>query len=74
MQPEFLATWEEQLAYRGEWVDIFVEPDFQKQENRQGLVLGLDKLGGLRLRDRAGREFTLYMGEIRLRPVEQKEI
>ena len=69
-QPEFLRTWEELLAYKGEWVNITIESDSQNEEKRQGLVLGLDNLGGLRMRDRTGQEFILRMGEIRLRPVE----
>jgi len=71
-QQEFLKAWEEQLAFRGEWVEIIIEPGSESQEIRQGLVLGLDKLGGLRLRDRTGQEFTLRMGEIRLRPMEHR--
>jgi BirA family biotin operon repressor/biotin-[acetyl-CoA-carboxylase] ligase len=66
--PEFLKVWEEQLAFRGEWVDIIVEPGSDKQEVYQGLLLGLDCLGGLRLRDRSGQEYTLRMGDMRLRP------
>ena len=65
-QPMFLKTWEEQLAYRDKWVNI-VENGSIKHDVTQGLVLGLDELGRLRLRDRNGQEFSLCMGEIRLR-------
>jgi BirA family biotin operon repressor/biotin-[acetyl-CoA-carboxylase] ligase len=71
-RPEFLKVWEEQLAFRGQWVNIFIEAGSENQEVHRGLVLGLDNLGGLRLRDLIGRDFTLHMGEIRMRPLEDR--
>jgi BirA family biotin operon repressor/biotin-[acetyl-CoA-carboxylase] ligase len=71
-QPEFLKVWEEQLAFRGKWVDIFISAGYENREVRRGLVLGLDNLGGLILRDQRGQEFTLHMGEIRLRLQEDR--
>ncbi len=67
-QPEFMKTWEEELAFLGEWVDIIVEMGSEEKVDRQGKMLGLDKSGGLRLCDRTGKEFVLRTGEIRLRP------
>jgi BirA family biotin operon repressor/biotin-[acetyl-CoA-carboxylase] ligase len=66
-QPVFLKAWEERLAYRDKWVNI-IENGSNKHEVTQGLVLGLDDLGRLRLHDQSGQEFSLCMGEIRLRP------
>lgn len=71
-QPGFINAWEERLAFKGEWVNIIIESDTQNQDARTGLVLGLDEVGGLRLLDRVGQEFTLQMGEIRLLPIEKK--
>jgi BirA family biotin operon repressor/biotin-[acetyl-CoA-carboxylase] ligase len=64
---DFLDAWDECLAFKGEWVDVW-EGDLAAPALRQGKLLGLDKLGRLRLRDHAGEEFTLLTGELRLRP------
>ena len=72
-RPEFLHTWEELLAFRGEWVNIITESDSNERGTHLGQVLGLDNQGSLRLLDRAGQEFRLCMGEIRLRPIELQE-
>ena len=64
---DFLAAWEQHLAFKGEWVTIF-ENDPAGTISRQGCVLGLDDQGRLRLRDRSGEEFKLLTGELRLRP------
>jgi BirA family biotin operon repressor/biotin-[acetyl-CoA-carboxylase] ligase len=66
-EPDFLSAWDQHLAFKGEWVTIF-ENDSAGTISRQGCVLGLDEQGQLRLIDRAGEEFRLLTGELRLRP------
>jgi BirA family biotin operon repressor/biotin-[acetyl-CoA-carboxylase] ligase len=67
-EPEFLHTWEEQLAFRNEWVNIITGTGEADQQVHQGLVLGLDAQGCLQLRNPAGEIFTVRAGEVRLRP------
>jgi len=66
-KPEFLASWEEQLAFRGEWVTIKYDGGAEKQQARQGQVLGLDSQGRLKLRDPSGEAFVVQAGEVHLR-------
>ncbi len=66
--PEFLAAWEQNLAFKGEWVHIH-DPEFPcNQPSRQGIVLGLDSLGRLKLQDSSGETFLLLTEELSLRP------
>ena len=64
---EFLHAWEERLAFRNEWVRVSpgtgeaLPPEFQ-----EGQILGLEADGALRLRNRAGKVFTLHAGELSL--------
>jgi BirA family biotin operon repressor/biotin-[acetyl-CoA-carboxylase] ligase len=64
---EFLNTWEDQLAFRGEWVYLIPPTGGSTLQKRQAQVLGLDEQGYLKLRDRAGEIITLQSGEISLR-------
>lgn len=64
--PEFLQSWSDYLAFKGEWVRL----EGADLDLREGLVLGLDEAGGLLLRGRDGRVHTLYTGELRLRPMD----
>lgn len=66
-EPAFLQAWEEQLAWRGKWVNILSEG----QVIRTGQLLGLDEDGQLRLRDAQGKIFSITVGELRLRPAEE---
>jgi BirA family biotin operon repressor/biotin-[acetyl-CoA-carboxylase] ligase len=68
--PEFLRAWEESLAFQGEWVYAIIKGQAGAAHRRQGLVLGLDPQGQIKLRDRSGEIFSLRVGEIRLRPLE----
>jgi len=67
---EFLRAWEERLAFRNEWVRVLpgsgevLQPEFQ-----EGQIQCLEADGALRLRNRAGQAFTLYAGEVSLRPL-----
>ena len=73
--PFFLTAWEENLAFRGEWVYIF--PEESRPANQQGSapsvwqgqILGLAPDGCLRLRARSGDLITLRVGEVRILPV-----
>ena len=67
-EPDFLNAWEALLAFKGEWMIVY-ENDPAGSASRQGIVLGLDVQGRLRLKDRSGEEFRLLTGELRLRPV-----
>jgi BirA family biotin operon repressor/biotin-[acetyl-CoA-carboxylase] ligase len=61
----FIHTWEEQLAFRGEQVEIR-----DKQEStRMGVIEGLEIDGRLRLHDIHGKVFMVSNGEVHLRPV-----
>jgi BirA family biotin operon repressor/biotin-[acetyl-CoA-carboxylase] ligase len=72
MEPVFLRSWQENLAYLGEWVQLMTitqagEPGVLLA---QGQLLGLDLDGAVRLRTLAGEEISHRSGEIQLRPVD----
>jgi BirA family biotin operon repressor/biotin-[acetyl-CoA-carboxylase] ligase len=61
---ELIAAWAERLAYRGETVFIW-----QGEANpRQGILLGLEPDGSLRLRDEQEIEWIAHFGDVHLRP------
>ncbi len=61
----FLQTWEQRLAFRGEEVEVSLDTG----ERRVGVLDGLTREGGLRLRAAQGQTFTVHFGEVRLRPL-----
>ena len=61
----FPKTWEKNLAFRGERVEIWTEG----VPARTGQVEGLERDGSLRLRSHDGQVFTVQFGELHLRPV-----
>jgi len=67
-EPAFLDAWQGYLAYKYEWVTI--TDNFQSEDkiSYQGVLLGLDENGFLRIRTRAGEILTIKSGEIILRP------
>lgn len=66
--PHFLQTWEEQLAWRGEWVQILSNGETEKPAQiYEGTLLGLDADGAIRLRQADGRIKIIHIGESRLR-------
>ena len=67
-QATFMQAWENALAFRGEWVDIFTQPDTQSPPDLRGQLLGLDSHGALQVRRPDGEIVHLQNGEIRLRP------
>lgn len=70
----FLAAWEERLAYREAWVEIW--QDLASAESPHafarysGRLEGLNADGSLRLREHQGSIRNVSMGELRLRPAE----
>jgi BirA family transcriptional regulator, biotin operon repressor / biotin---[acetyl-CoA-carboxylase] ligase len=76
----FLQSWEERLAFRGEWVQVFPGQSPGKDglpHDLEGLpapiyegeIIGLAPDGSLRLRTRSGEAVIIHVGEVRLGPV-----
>lgn len=61
---DFLAAWENCLAYRGEEVRI----DVPGNKVLEGTVLGIDSQGNLRLKIKSGGELAVLAGDVHLRP------
>jgi BirA family transcriptional regulator, biotin operon repressor / biotin---[acetyl-CoA-carboxylase] ligase len=64
-KPAFLQTWEKNLAFRGDQVEIQAEG----VEPETGKLEGLEADGHLRLRSLNGQTFTVQFGEVHLRRV-----
>ncbi len=64
--PDFIRAWEHRLAFRGEWVQIYIEG----QDPLEAQIGGLDMDGSLRVRDRMGEIHHLQAGEVQLRLVD----
>ena len=62
---EFLEAWEQNLAFRGQQVQV----EAGSGNPVIGEVLGLDSDGGLRLQDEHGKSIIVQFGEVHLRPV-----
>lgn len=65
---EFLQAWEDNLAFRGQWVELS-QGAHDLSGIRIGKVIGLDSDGSLRISDRSGKLATVQVGEIHLRPI-----
>jgi BirA family transcriptional regulator, biotin operon repressor / biotin---[acetyl-CoA-carboxylase] ligase len=65
--PEFMHTWENHLAFRGEWV----EASQTGKAALHGQVVRIDQDGNLILLDASGKEISITAGDIHLRPVDQ---
>jgi BirA family transcriptional regulator, biotin operon repressor / biotin---[acetyl-CoA-carboxylase] ligase len=63
--PEFFTAWEDNLAFKGEWVRI----SGASGPEQTGRVAGLSPSGSLRLVDQQGNEFQVNAGDVSLRPV-----
>lgn len=61
---EFMAKWEELLAYRGRQVQV----EMGGADLVTGSVSGLGTDGSLQLRDQDGKSLTVQFGDVRLRP------
>lgn len=64
---EFLQAWEDNLAFRGEWVQLQLD----RSEPVEGRLLGLGNDGSLRLELPGGDEISFQAGEVRLRKVDR---
>ena len=61
---DFQQAWESRLAYRDERVQVITGGNVPEQ----GILLGLDPAGGLRLQLSSGEERIFQAGDLRLRP------
>jgi BirA family biotin operon repressor/biotin-[acetyl-CoA-carboxylase] ligase len=61
----FLKAWEENLAFRGQQVQV----EGGSGDALTGEMLGLEPDGNLRLRDERGKSVTVRFGEVHLRPL-----
>lgn len=61
---DFIQSWEQRLALRGEWVEVRSEKPSGEVQTRLGCVLGLDEAGRLRLLDQGGEVLTVSFGEL----------
>jgi biotin-(acetyl-CoA carboxylase) ligase len=66
---EFLEAWNARLAFRGEWVQITAGA--APSQRLEGRLLRLAGDGSLLLADPQGREFTVDVGDVRLRPAQK---
>jgi len=60
----FIKSWEELLAYRGEQVQV----NASDTETRSGKLLGLESDGSLRLLGQHGETMIVHFGDVSLRP------
>ncbi|MDI6695762.1 MAG: biotin--[acetyl-CoA-carboxylase] ligase [Anaerolineales bacterium] len=67
--PDFLTVWDALLAFKGEEVAVYIGTQMNDPPEEEGVLLGLDARGCLRLRLHSGEERALCSGELRLRPV-----
>jgi BirA family biotin operon repressor/biotin-[acetyl-CoA-carboxylase] ligase len=72
---QFIRAWEDDLAYRGQWVELFhgehgpssIQSD-RHTERLVGRVVGITSDGSLQLSTGSEKVFTVQVGEIQLRP------
>ena len=72
---EFIAEWEANLAYRDQWVELFIDNLVQSSSQQAapppvqvGKVIGLTQDGSLNLLSGSGELVKVQVGEIHLRP------
>lgn len=61
----FIGAWQDNLAFRGEKVNIWSE----NSQPREGIITGLAPDGSLCLQDSNGKNFTCHFGEVHLMPI-----
>jgi BirA family biotin operon repressor/biotin-[acetyl-CoA-carboxylase] ligase len=70
----FIRAWDSRLAFRGQWVRVYLNTPEHETEDAativEGKIQGLTSEGALQLLDRQGRLIKLQAGELRLRPLE----
>lgn len=66
MDEEFLLSWEANLAYQGDWVQLVSPAPVEGRDSVlvAGQIIGLAPDGALRLRTRSGEELAFRSGEI----------
>ena len=79
--PEFLQAWEENLAFKGQWVQV-ISPEMDATI-KTGQIIGLEEDGALQIQEKSGNILSLRTGEIHpsdppldgfhLRPVDRPE-
>lgn len=79
--PEFLQAWEENLAFKGQWVQV-ISPEMDATI-KTGQIIGLEEDGALQIQEKSGNILSLRAGEIHpsdpplggfhLRPVDRPE-
>lgn len=62
--PRFTAAWQENLAFRGEWVHI----EHSGNAPVNGKVIGINAEGNLLLQNGAGNVFGVSIGDVHIRP------
>ena len=74
---DFIREWEDQLAYREQWVELSVEnsaqpshPEALSPPIQVGKVIGLSPDGSLKLLTRFGKLVTVQVGEIHIKPTQ----
>jgi BirA family biotin operon repressor/biotin-[acetyl-CoA-carboxylase] ligase len=67
-EARFLQAWEQQLAFRNEWVQLSGANNLENNAQRVK-ILGLDERGCLRVQEENGLLSTVLSGEVRLRPL-----
>lgn len=63
---EFFESWENQLAFKGEIVQVETPGGM-----REGLLIGIDPQGGLVLQTSTGQQEVITVGDVHLRPAEK---
>ena len=63
--PEFIQCWQNNLAFRGEWVRI----EHGEKPATIGKIIGIDDSGQLLLSDEQGAMISVLTGDVRLRPI-----
>jgi BirA family biotin operon repressor/biotin-[acetyl-CoA-carboxylase] ligase len=70
--PDFLQSWEQRLAYRDQWVRISDKQDISgtgsEESSIEGILLGLDMDGFLKLQTSTGNIILVQYGDVHLRP------
>ncbi len=66
--PEFISSWDQHLAFKGEWVRISAGGG----ADRVGQVIGLNPQGSLRLAGEDGEDFAVDAGDVHLRVVDNE--
>ena len=68
-EESFHQSWNNWLAFKGEWVDIITDFGDKNLITENGLVEGVDQKGRLRILEPSGEILSIEIGEIHLRPV-----